>query len=275
MARVSHLSAAKLGLADIVGGMSATAHHARHSVIVQPHSCLLPVACSALDKVQPRAVSYEEQVAAIREQLAALYESQVGALCGVMLRCVSSCTGVACTVGCPALSQERRMLPMCCLLYIHPHSAPTLAGLAQEEWSKAAHALAGIDLDSGMRLLDAGGQQGVGNVVLKGHALVWSGMRLLEAGGRQRAGGVAAQYSAWSQVAWASFLASCCCCRVRLALAQLTSGQGHGDCAAQLGHKPPAPSSAHGLSTNICRVQAGQEHQNCDAVPGGRGCGQR
>ena len=58
--------------------------------------------CSALDKVQPRAVSYEEQVGALREQLAALY--------------------------------ERR-----------------------EEWSKAAQALAGIDLDSGMRLLDAGG----------------------------------------------------------------------------------------------------------------------
>jgi COP9 signalosome complex subunit 4 len=46
-------------------------------------------------------VSYEEQVSAIREQLAALFE-------------------------------------------------------AQEEWSKAARALAGIDLDSGMRLLDAG-----------------------------------------------------------------------------------------------------------------------
>lgn len=30
------------------------------------------------------------------------------------------------------------------------------SALAQEEWSKAAHALAGIDLDSGMRLLDAG-----------------------------------------------------------------------------------------------------------------------
>lgn len=58
------------------------------------------VATYALEKVQPRAVSYEEQVSAIREQLAALYE-------------------------------------------------------AQEEWSKAAHALAGIDLDSGMRLLDA------------------------------------------------------------------------------------------------------------------------
>ena len=52
--------------------------------------------------MQPRAVSYEEQVGALREQLAALY--------------------------------ERR-----------------------EEWSKAAQALAGIDLDSGMRLLDAGG----------------------------------------------------------------------------------------------------------------------
>jgi COP9 signalosome complex subunit 4 len=47
-------------------------------------------------------VSYEEQVSAIREQLAAVYE-------------------------------------------------------AAEEWSKAAQALAGIDLDSGMRLLDAGG----------------------------------------------------------------------------------------------------------------------
>jgi COP9 signalosome complex subunit 4 len=44
--------------------------------------------------VQPRAVSYEEQVTVIREQLSELYE-------------------------------------------------------AQEEWSKAAHALAGIDLDSG------------------------------------------------------------------------------------------------------------------------------
>ncbi len=30
------------------------------------------------------------------------------------------------------------------------------SALTQEEWSKAAHALAGIDLDSGMRLLDAG-----------------------------------------------------------------------------------------------------------------------
>jgi hypothetical protein len=62
---------------------------------------LLLAHCSALEKVQPRAVSYEEQVSAVREQLAALYEGQ-------------------------------------------------------EEWSKAAHALAGIDLDSGMRLLDAG-----------------------------------------------------------------------------------------------------------------------
>ncbi|EFN55852.1 hypothetical protein CHLNCDRAFT_48784 [Chlorella variabilis] len=58
------------------------------------------VSTYALDKVHPRAVSYEEQVSAIREQLAAVYE-------------------------------------------------------AQEEWSKAAQALAGIDLDSGMRLLDA------------------------------------------------------------------------------------------------------------------------
>lgn len=62
----------------------------------------LPFARSALEKAQPRAVSYGEQVAALREQLAALYEGQ-------------------------------------------------------EEWSKAAAALAGIDLDSGMRLLDAGG----------------------------------------------------------------------------------------------------------------------
>lgn len=51
--------------------------------------------------MQPRAVSYEEQVGALREQLAALYE-------------------------------------------------------AREEWSKAAQSLAGIDLDSGMRVLDAG-----------------------------------------------------------------------------------------------------------------------
>ncbi|KAI3437752.1 hypothetical protein D9Q98_000200 [Chlorella vulgaris] len=58
------------------------------------------VSTYALEKVQPRAVSYEEQVSAIREQLSALYEQQ-------------------------------------------------------EEWSKAAHTLAGIDLDSGMRLLDA------------------------------------------------------------------------------------------------------------------------
>lgn len=50
--------------------------------------------CSALDKVQPRAVSYEEQVTLLREQLSELY-------------------------------------------------------VLQEEWSKAAHALAGIDLDSG------------------------------------------------------------------------------------------------------------------------------
>jgi COP9 signalosome complex subunit 4 len=57
------------------------------------------LACSALERVQPRAVSYEEPAAAIREQLSALYQSQ-------------------------------------------------------EEWSAAARALAGIDLDSGMRVLD-------------------------------------------------------------------------------------------------------------------------
>lgn len=54
---------------------------------------------SALDKISPRAVSYEEQSAAVREQLATVYE-------------------------------------------------------AQEEWSRAARALAGIDLDSGVRTVD-------------------------------------------------------------------------------------------------------------------------
>jgi hypothetical protein len=63
--------------------------------------CLVPLhrpppphTCSALDRVRPRAVSYEEQATLIREQLAELYEGQ-------------------------------------------------------EEWSKAAQTLAGIDLDSG------------------------------------------------------------------------------------------------------------------------------
>lgn len=82
-----------------------------------------------------------------------------------MLRCTCSGIGVACTVSGPALSQGRRTVPVCCVLYIHPRSAPTPAGLAQEEWSKAAHALAGIDLDSGMRLLDAGGRQRAGGVI--------------------------------------------------------------------------------------------------------------
>eukprot|EP00887_Chlorella_sp_A99_P001820 scaffold19.g1820.t1 len=58
------------------------------------------VATYTLEKVQPRAVSYEEQVMLIREQLSEVYQQQ-------------------------------------------------------EEWSKAAQALAGIDLDSGMRVLDA------------------------------------------------------------------------------------------------------------------------
>ena len=49
----------------------------RFEVTAHAH-CFLPCSRSALDKVQPRAVSYEEQVSAIREQLAALYESQVG-----------------------------------------------------------------------------------------------------------------------------------------------------------------------------------------------------
>jgi COP9 signalosome complex subunit 4 len=59
------------------------------------------VAAYSLERIQPRAVSYEEQSAAIREQLATVYE-------------------------------------------------------AKEEWSSAAVALAGIDLESGMRVLDPG-----------------------------------------------------------------------------------------------------------------------
>jgi hypothetical protein len=55
--------------------------------------------CSALEKIQPRAVSYEEPAAAIRERLAAVHE-------------------------------------------------------AAEEWTAAARALAGIDLESGMRVLE-------------------------------------------------------------------------------------------------------------------------
>ena len=50
--------------------------------------------CSTLEQIQPRVVSYEEQATAIREQLAAILESE-------------------------------------------------------EEWTKAAQTLAGIDLDSG------------------------------------------------------------------------------------------------------------------------------
>ena len=63
------------------------------------HWLLTPTAamhCSVLDKVQPSVVSYEEQVTAVREQLAGLLEKE-------------------------------------------------------EEWSKAAQTLAGIDLDSGMQ----------------------------------------------------------------------------------------------------------------------------
>ena len=90
--------------------------------------CPCPLCCSTLEKVQPRAVSYEEQVSAIREQLAALYEGQ-------------------------------------------------------EEWSKAAQALAGIDLDSGMRLLDAGGPGWHGLGLSGGAAL--GGAGLTEAGRRR------------------------------------------------------------------------------------------
>ena len=53
--------------------------------------------CSLLDKIQPRVVSYEEQVTTVREHLANLLEKE-------------------------------------------------------EEWSKAAQTLAGIDLDSGVRI---------------------------------------------------------------------------------------------------------------------------
>lgn len=54
------------------------------------------VSCSLLEKIQPRVVSYEEQVTTVREHLANLLEKE-------------------------------------------------------EEWSKAAQTLAGIDLDSGAR----------------------------------------------------------------------------------------------------------------------------
>ncbi|EIE27709.1 hypothetical protein COCSUDRAFT_45959 [Coccomyxa subellipsoidea C-169] len=64
-----------------------------------PHDVHKEVATFALDALQPRVVSYEEQVTAIREQLAELLEDE-------------------------------------------------------EDWAKAAKVLAGIDLDSGMRVLD-------------------------------------------------------------------------------------------------------------------------
>ena len=60
----------------------------------EPHAAL----CSLLDKIQPRVVSYEEQVTTVREHLANLLEKE-------------------------------------------------------EEWSKAAQTLAGIDLDSGVLIL--------------------------------------------------------------------------------------------------------------------------
>ncbi|BDA48473.1 COP9 signalosome complex subunit 4 [Coccomyxa sp. Obi] len=64
-----------------------------------PHDVHKDVATFALEALQPRVVSYEEQVTAIREQLAELLEDE-------------------------------------------------------EDWAKAAKVLAGIDLDSGMRVLD-------------------------------------------------------------------------------------------------------------------------
>ncbi len=53
----------------------------------RPPACLPTLCRSALEKVQPRAVSYEEQVSAIREQLSALYEAQVGAGGGIVECC--------------------------------------------------------------------------------------------------------------------------------------------------------------------------------------------
>ena len=60
----------------------------------QKHWYLQQTSCSLLDKIQPRVVSYEEQVTTVREHLAGLLEKE-------------------------------------------------------EDWSKAAQTLAGIDLDSG------------------------------------------------------------------------------------------------------------------------------
>ncbi len=62
---------------------------------VQAHGHLRHGLCSLLDRIQPRVVSYEEQVTTVREHLASLLEKE-------------------------------------------------------EDWSKAAQTLAGIDLDSGM-----------------------------------------------------------------------------------------------------------------------------
>lgn len=63
------------------------------------HPFFVSYLSSALEKLAPRTVSYEEQSTALREQLASVYQSQ-------------------------------------------------------EEWSKAAQTLAGIDLESGMRVID-------------------------------------------------------------------------------------------------------------------------
>lgn len=142
--------------------------------------------------------------------------------------------------------------PACCC---HPpHCARQVAAIreqlaalyeAQEEWSKAAHALAGIDLDSGMRLLDAGTPLGcavVGRVSsFCCWAAWWGGMR-----------------TAW-----------------RAAEQQLGPG---GQSVRLAGPSLPRFSPhAHSLLLLllICRVQAGQVCEGGHAVPGGRRRGGR
>lgn len=77
---------------QLLGTFASSLHRLEPDVQVE-------VSEHALERIQPRAVSYEEQAAALRERLASVCESR-------------------------------------------------------EEWSRAARALAGIDLDSGMRTLD-------------------------------------------------------------------------------------------------------------------------
>lgn len=80
---------------------------------------------------------------------------------GVLRR---ACLGTFSAARCAAQSFNPPLAPLCSPAC--PPCRPQVSAIreqlaalyeAQEEWSKAAHALAGIDLDSGMRLLDAGG----------------------------------------------------------------------------------------------------------------------